>query len=111
MKQYLCVTVEEFDDVGEVHVVLQDDVPVELHQGQRDEEHEVTGRGVLRRPDRLPHREHVIIHQLWESAQLRYKIPYNWKTLYKNVQLLHNGVECLDPDDCHLQCNLKADAL
>lgn len=37
------LTVEELNDVGEIHVVLQDDVPVDLHQRQGDEEDKVTG--------------------------------------------------------------------
>ena len=48
-------TIEELDDVGEVHIVVQDDVPVILHQGQGDEQHKVTGAHVFGRPDHLPH--------------------------------------------------------
>ena len=58
------LTVKELDDVGEVHVVVQDDVSVELHEGQCQEEHKVAGADVLRRPDCLPHREHVRVQQL-----------------------------------------------
>lgn len=38
----LRLTVEELDDVSEVHVVLQDDVPVNLDQCQGNEEDKVT---------------------------------------------------------------------
>ena len=58
------LTIKELDDVGEVHVVVQDDVPVVLHQGQGQEEHKVAGADVLGCPDRLPHAEHVWVQQL-----------------------------------------------
>lgn len=61
-------TVEELDDVSEVHVVLQDDVPVDLHQRQSNEEHEVTGRDALGGPDSFPHCKHVIVHKLWNTT-------------------------------------------
>lgn len=61
------VTVEELDDVGEVHVVLQDDVPVDFHQRQGDEEDKVTGRDALGRPDGFPHGKHVVVHELWKT--------------------------------------------
>lgn len=35
--------VKELDDVCEIHVVLQDDVTVDLHQSQRDEQDVVSG--------------------------------------------------------------------
>ncbi len=62
------LTVEELDDVGEVHVVLQDDVAVQLHQRQRDEQHEVLRGGEPRGPDGLPQREHVVIHHFWNNS-------------------------------------------
>lgn len=34
-------TVEEFDDVSEVHVVVTDNLSVSLHQGQGDEQDKV----------------------------------------------------------------------
>ena len=36
--------VEELDDVGEVHVPVEDDVAVALHQPEGDEEEELGGR-------------------------------------------------------------------
>lgn len=66
-KMSLCFTVEKLDDVGEVHVVLQDDVPVDLHQRQGDEEDKVTRGDTLGGPDGFPDCEHVIVHQLWEK--------------------------------------------
>lgn len=63
------LTVEELNDVSEVHVVLQDDVPVDLHQRQGDEEDEVTGRDTLGSPDGFPDCKHIIIHQLWKTHQ------------------------------------------
>ena len=57
-------TVEELDDVGEVHVVVDDDVAVELHERQRHEQDEVRRADAGRSPHRLPHAEHVLVHQL-----------------------------------------------
>lgn len=62
-------TIEELNDVCEVHVVLQDDVPVHLHQRQGDEEDKVTRGDVLGCPDGFPDCEHVIIHQLWSAKR------------------------------------------
>lgn len=60
-------TVEKLNDVGEVHVVLQNDVPVDLHQCQSDEEDKMSGGGIRGRPDGLPHGEHIIIQHLWRN--------------------------------------------
>lgn len=60
-------TVEELDDVGEVHVVVADDLAVGLHQGQGDEQDKVLRRDVPGRPDHLPHSKHVLVGQLWEQ--------------------------------------------
>lgn len=65
----LCFTVEKLNDVSEVHVVLQDDVPVDLHQRQGDEEDKVTRGDTLGGPDGFPDCEHVIVHQLWKKKQ------------------------------------------
>lgn len=62
-------TIEELNDVGEVHVVLQDDVSVHLHQRQGDEEDKVTRGDMLGCPDGFPDCEHVIIHQLWSAKR------------------------------------------
>lgn len=62
-----CFTIEELNNVSEVHVVLQDDVPVDLHQRQGNEEDKVTRRDVLGCPDGFPDCKHVIIHQLWRT--------------------------------------------
>lgn len=40
--------IEELDNVREVHVVLQDDLPIILHQSQSDEEDEIVGCDLLR---------------------------------------------------------------
>lgn len=57
-------TIEELDDVCEVHVVLQDDISVDLYQCQRDEQ-DIVGRGhMLSGPNSLPHGEDVVIDQL-----------------------------------------------
>lgn len=56
-------TIKKFDDVCEIHVVLQDDVTVDLHQRQRDEQDIVGGRHVFGCPDGLPNREDIIIDE------------------------------------------------
>ena len=61
----LSLTIEELDDVREVHVIVQDDVPVVLYQGQGQKEEEMGGGHVFGTPDGLPSYEHVIVHQLW----------------------------------------------
>lgn len=62
-----CFTIEELNDVSEVHVVLQDDVPVDLHQRQSNKEDEVIRRDILGCPDGFPDCKNVIIHQLWKT--------------------------------------------
>lgn len=62
-----CFTIEEFNDVSEVHVVLQDDVPVDLHQSQGNEEDKVTRGDILSCPDGFPDCKHILIHQLWRT--------------------------------------------
>ena len=59
-----CFTIEEFNNISKVHVVLQDDIPVDLHQRQGNEEDKVTRGGKLCRPDGFPDCKHVIVHQL-----------------------------------------------
>ena len=85
----LCFTVEKLDDVGEVHVVLQDDVPVDLHQRQDDEEDKVTRGDTLGGPDGFPDCEHVIVHQLWEKK----------KTKKKTKQSTNKAVEVFEGTD------------
>ena len=46
--------VEELDDVGEVHVPVDDNVPVGLHQTQGDEQIELWTSNLPCSPDRLP---------------------------------------------------------
>lgn len=60
-------TVEKLDDVSEIHVVLQDDVSVHLHQGQGYEEHVVSRGDVSSSPDGFPDSKDVVIHQLCEQ--------------------------------------------
>lgn len=62
------VTVEKLDDVCEVHVVLQDNVPVDFDQCKGNEEDKVTGRDTFGRPDGFPHGKHVVVHELWKTA-------------------------------------------
>jgi len=57
-------TIKEANDVGEVHVIVDDDLAVELDECECYEEHQMRRAHVLSRPNRLPHREHIVIHQL-----------------------------------------------
>lgn len=56
--------VEELDDIGEVHVVVEDYVPIILHQGKCNEKDKVTRSYTTSHPNRFPHAEHVFVHQL-----------------------------------------------
>lgn len=58
-------TVEKLDDVSEVHVVVADDLSVDLHQGQGDEQDKVLRRDVPGCPDHLPHSKHILVQQFW----------------------------------------------
>lgn len=66
-----CLTIEELNDVSEVHVVLQDDVPVELHKCQGNEEDKVTRRDTLGCPDGFPDCKYIIIHKLCKTNQMK----------------------------------------
>ncbi|KAA8592262.1 hypothetical protein FQN60_017717, partial [Etheostoma spectabile] len=48
-----------------------DNIPVDLHQRQGDEEDKVTRRDILGCPDGFPHCKHVIIHQLWKTNHIK----------------------------------------
>lgn len=91
------LTVEELDDVCEVHVVLQDDVPVDFHQRQGNEEDKVTGRDALGCPDGFPDGKHIVVHELW-------------KTVGRSVSLVHATVLrrtmciCSSVAECQLMC-------
>jgi len=76
------LTIKEANDVGEVHVIVDDDLAVELDESECYEEDQVRRAHVLSGPDRLPDREHIVIHQLcrqqntgsgwlWSNAVLR----------------------------------------
>lgn len=62
------LTIEELNDVREVHVVFQDNVPIHLHQRQSNEEHKVFRGGVLSCPDRFPQGEDVIVHHFCQNG-------------------------------------------
>lgn len=66
-----CLTIEELNDVSEVHVVLQDDVPVDLHKCQGNEEDKVTRRDTLGCPDGFPDCKYIIIHKLWKTNHMK----------------------------------------
>lgn len=58
------LTVKELDDVCKVHPVHDNDIPVSLQQGQRQEQHKLTTGHVLGRPNALPRRKDVRIDHL-----------------------------------------------
>lgn len=57
-------TIKEFNDVGEVHVVVHDDLTVNCDQRQGQEEDKVLRGNPGSHPDHLPHRKHVVVQQL-----------------------------------------------
>ena len=61
--------VEKLDDVGEVHVPVENDVPVVLDEGEGDEEKEVTGDDKARSPNRLPDQVDITIGKLTLKVQ------------------------------------------
>ncbi len=65
----LCHLVEELDDVGEVHVPVENDVPVVLDEGEGNEEKEVTGDNEPRGPDCLPDQVDITIGKLTLEVQ------------------------------------------
>ena len=88
----LGITVEEADDVGKVHLVVDDDLAVVLDQREGDEEDKVGGAYAARRPDRLPDAEHILIHQLYNTRVLMHQL-YNTRVLihqlYNTRVLVH----------------------
>lgn len=60
-------TVEEFDDICEIHVVVNDDFSIKLHQRQCYEQYVVGGTYVFGCPYRLPNWEHIVVHQFWKK--------------------------------------------
>lgn len=63
------ITVEELYDVGEIHAVRENDVAIVFQQRQRQEQHEVTGRHMLRRPNAFPDGKYVSVQQLALEVQ------------------------------------------
>lgn len=58
------LTVEELDDVSEVHVVVDDDLTINCDQSQGKKEDKVPRGNPGRNPDHLPDGEHVLIQEL-----------------------------------------------
>lgn len=54
------LTVEEFDNIREVHCVGQDDVPVGFEKRQSNEQHHVLRGYVAGSPNQLPGSKHLI---------------------------------------------------
>ncbi len=61
--------VEELDDVGEVHVPVEDDVAVRLDEGHGHEEVEVRRDHLPAGPDRLPHQVYLVVGELALEVQ------------------------------------------
>ena len=61
--------VEKLDDVSEVHVPVENDVPVVLDEGEGDEEKEVTGDDKARGPNSLPNQVDITIGKLTFEVQ------------------------------------------
>lgn len=59
------LTVEELDDVSEVHVVVDDDLTVNCYQRQGKKEDKVPRGNPGRHPDHLPDGKHVLVQELW----------------------------------------------
>ena len=55
------LTIEELNDVGEVHVVFDDDFPVLLKEGQREEGNELVRSDVVGSPDAFPHGKYIVV--------------------------------------------------
>ena len=56
-------TVEEFDDIGEIHGIGQNDVAIVLDKCEGHEQDEMWRSDRTGRPNCLPNGEHVIVHQ------------------------------------------------
>ncbi len=61
----MSLTIEEFDYVSEVHVVVDNDFTVNCDQGQGQKEDKVLRGNPGSHPDHLPHCEHILIQELY----------------------------------------------
>lgn len=109
----VCFTIEELNDISEVHVVLQDDVPVDLHQCQGNKEDKVTRGDILGGPYGFPDCKHVLIHQLWKIMnkkegyilrKLDEKVKRKWKyTMSLRLNpLVYSKVNLCNRSSCQL---------
>lgn len=64
--EYICLllTIEELNDIGEVHAVGQYNISIDFEQSQCQEEHKTAGGDVLGRPDGLPREEDIVVDEL-----------------------------------------------
>lgn len=67
------LTVEEFDDIGKVHSVDDNDIPVSLQQSQRQEQHKVSTGHMFGCPDALPRLKDIVVEHL--SLKVQQKPP------------------------------------
>lgn len=63
--EFSLLTVEELDDVREVHVVVDDDLTVNGDQSQGQKEDKVPRGNPGGHPDHLPDGEDVLVQELW----------------------------------------------
>jgi len=77
--------VKELDDVGEVHVPVEDDVAVVLDEGEGDEEKEVAGDNEARGPNRLPDQVDITIGKL--TLEVQKKPPKKYKKYFSTQHL------------------------
>lgn len=91
-------TIEELDDIGEVHAVRENDVAIGLQQGKGQEEYEVAGGDVLGRPDHLPRGEDVVVDELPLEVQQEPSVAeVEVRVVAVRVhQIVHLRVEDLD---------------
>ena len=78
------------DDVGEVHVVVNDDITVSFHERQSYEQVEVSRADVFGRPDRLPHVEDIFVFELSLEVQQE---PSIWEEEVSVVATMVHGLE------------------
>ena len=69
-------TVEEFDDIGEIHGIGQNNVAIVLDKCEGHEQDEMWRSDRTSRPNCLPNGEHVIVHQFCRKEYFFKKIKY-----------------------------------
>ena len=87
------LTVKEANNVGEIHVVVDDDFTVVLDESECYEQDQVRWAHVLSDPDRLPHRKYIFIYQLCRQPnKLAIKIPPTHSLTYLPTNVDSNNM-------------------